>query len=393
MQDEMQGFVERVDAMPMNERAVQHQKAKDMFDFAEQELKKMFQRWYDTRLMFLSAFGEYETGKLVARYLISSTVITSENAAWLIRPSENTTFKSKQHGCTIDLRKVCQFIVQCVDQNSLLNFRQTYHYVENRGLFELIANGTNVWDRSLATQEPRRKILIRYGALPSNTQMAERGNKSHNLCASNNRGDIATMVRNQCRSITNEVASVTAIGKKRKATSGRAHKKSVFGHVQSFVALELACRRRKGKNKTTDWFAYIKTRMFDKKETMNEKEFEGKKALIDLTAKSTRVPYACELRTGYDASPYQDREVQFGKLKREHAAAMQAELDAREIPYAPEDVGKIKTLGNILKRKLRNNWIAQNPGVDVKIYDEDERLTKFFKPMTDISNFAYNVVQ
>ena len=70
---------------------------------------------------------------------------------------------------------------------------------------------------------------------------------------------------------------------------------------------------------------------------------------------------------------------------------MKNELTARNIPFDPKD--GIRKLTTRLKDALRNAWITQNPGVDEKIYDEDEKETKYFKPITDISNFKYKVVQ
>ena len=57
------------------------------------------------------------------------------------------------------------------------------------------------------------------------------------------------------------------------------------------------------------------------------------------------------------------------------------------------DEKKIKNLINILKKKLRDDWIEQNPGADVKTCDNDERRTKFFTPVTDADAFLCNVVQ
>jgi hypothetical protein len=46
-----------------------------------------------------------------------------------------------------------------------------------------------------------------------------------------------------------------------------------------------------------------------------------------------------------------------------------------------------------LTTKLRNDWVQQNPGVDSKIYDDDNSKTRFFKPVTDINKFKYDVVK
>jgi hypothetical protein len=70
----MEKFESRVNAMPQDKQEAQHKKAQDFFPFLRCELLKMFDRWIDTRLFFLAAFGEAPTGKLVAQYLLSTEV-------------------------------------------------------------------------------------------------------------------------------------------------------------------------------------------------------------------------------------------------------------------------------------------------------------------------------
>lgn len=64
---------------------------------------------------------------------------------------------------------------------------------------------------------------------------------------------------------------------------------------------------------------------------------------------------------------------------------MRAELDARSLRYAEDD--KITRLIDILKKHLKSEWKRENPGVDEKVYDDDDRKSKMFKPVTDSSNF------
>ena len=69
---------------------------------------------------------------------------------------------------------------------------------------------------------------------------------------------------------------------------------------------------------------------------------------------------------------------------------MRDELDARSVEYEPND--GIQKLSKKLMTKLHNDWVQQNPGVDPKIYDDDNSKTKFFKVVTDINKFKYEVV-
>jgi hypothetical protein len=137
--------------------------------------------------------------------------------------------------------------------------------------------------------------------------------------------------------------------------------------------------------------AYIKEKMFDKAESFKEKEYKKKKELIDLTAESQRALYVAKLLTGYDATPYNQGQVQHTKLGTVHVEAMKDKLEARGIEYAPND--RIWKLTKALTTKLHNDWMQQNPGMDPKIYDGNNSKTRFFKPVTDINKFKYNVVR
>ena len=149
-------FVSRVNEMPEDEREEQHQKAHDFFDIAKQELLKMFDRWMDNRLFFLSSFGEAPTGSLVARYILSSEPITTDNATSLLRPREPVFYDSPMHGCKIDCREFCTYLVDFVGQDSLSLFKRSYHYDINRTHFEYIASGQNIWERNdPSSRDPR----------------------------------------------------------------------------------------------------------------------------------------------------------------------------------------------------------------------------------------------
>jgi hypothetical protein len=146
----------------------------------------MFDQWIDTRLFFLAAFGEAPTGKLVTRYLLSTEVITKVNATSLLLPTKSITYESPMHGRIIDMRKLCGFLIDCVDREKLVEFEKSYLFASRHHHFKTVAaTGSNIWDRTKpAMPAPRRSILIQYGGLPSNTQMIERRKKNHNICAS-----------------------------------------------------------------------------------------------------------------------------------------------------------------------------------------------------------------
>jgi hypothetical protein len=163
----------------------------------------MFDQWIDTHLFFLAAFSEVPTGKLIAWYLLSTEVITKVHATSLLLPTESITYELPMHGCIINIRKLCGFLIDCIDQEKLIEFKKSYLFTSHCHHFETVAaTGSNIWDRTkLAMQAPRRSILIQYGGLPSNTQMIEHRNKNHNICALHSGEGRAINARITCQSV------------------------------------------------------------------------------------------------------------------------------------------------------------------------------------------------
>jgi hypothetical protein len=82
--------------------------------------------------------------------------------------------------------------------------------------------------------------------------------------------------------------------------------------------------------------------MFDQSKTFKEKEFQAKEKSVNLKAELKRVPYAAELRSGYNDTPYLQNKVQYSKLGTTYVEAMWNELTAWVIAFPPGE--KIKDL-------------------------------------------------
>jgi hypothetical protein len=86
--EEMQLFVNAANCLTDDkEREDAHWDAARLFELLMTKLKKMFARWLDKRLFFLSAFGEHPLGQIIARYLTQET-----NSRTLILPNEAVFF-------------------------------------------------------------------------------------------------------------------------------------------------------------------------------------------------------------------------------------------------------------------------------------------------------------
>jgi hypothetical protein len=161
------------------------------------------------------------------------------------------------------------------------------------------------------------------------------------------------------------------VDKKREASSGPEHTKRIFDKLEAFKATESDCRSGMSQEQQDEWDSYIEKKMSDQSET-KEKQYQQKKQLIDLAAETQRVPFAAEMRTGYDKTPYVRGKVQIGKLQKQHVDAMRAEFDECRWEYTDKD--GIKNLSKLLKQKLGGE-------------------PKFFKPVTDIDSWDYEVIQ
>jgi hypothetical protein len=393
---DMEPFIEAINALStQQEQEEKHWEAEQFFEIASDELKKMFCRWIDHRLFFLAAFGEYHTGKLVARYMLADESTLRAPLA-LLRPSESIHFDSYFHGGKsrpvrrFNLRDFIEFLV--VDCGNIGEIKSSPHTIANQHALERIADGVDIWDRSseisihIATE-----ILTDYGGLPAVTQMIERCNKNHNICSESGKEERAINARMTARSLLTECTSVTTIDGKRPPSSGPEYVRRIYDNLDTLTAASEEIRRNMPVEQQDAWEAHIEKSLFDKSETFSEKTYQEKKKSIKINEPVHRHrAYAAEIRTGYQKSPFAQKKRRYGKLGTMHVPVMREELDARGLSYLKE--WGIKLLSRELKLSLRNDWIKANPNTDEKVYDDDDEKTKWFHPVIGAHRFVYNEV-
>jgi hypothetical protein len=392
---EMEPFQRYVRALPEDKQAEQLKKAIIFIELAIGEAEKMFARWLDERLFFLAAFGEAPTAKIVARFLLDGphNLITEDEIE-----SEEMAFKSPLHQRTIDLQAFSKFIAKycCTDASKLCEFRTNNpHFQEYSEAFRLIADGLNIWDRSKDNSWEivwwRRQVLIDYGGFAAATQFLERGNKNHNICASNGREERSINARMIVRSTLIDVTNVTRVDEKREASSGRQFVVRTFKKLNDFLTDLNRVRQTTPPEEFDRRYAHSKSKLFEKDQTFAEQEYQENKASFESTRDVERPLYAAERRRGYDVTPLMMGRVQYGKLRKIHEPPMKRELTRRAINFL-DSVG-IKTLCAILKNKQRDDWKSQNPGVAEKVYDEDTDKTMFFTPLIGAFEFKIKIIQ
>jgi hypothetical protein len=144
------------------------------------------------------------------------------------------------HGRKINMKEFCLFMVDNITPADLQEFKGSYHFGINHLNFQHVAEGGIIWDRSVSEIAPIHCItLVRYGGLPSKTQMVKNGNKIHNQGAANSCEAMAVNSWVTCQSILADITSVTSCDGKRQASSGRVHTKDVAQKLADHNAAEI----------------------------------------------------------------------------------------------------------------------------------------------------------
>jgi hypothetical protein len=402
--------------VPPEERSLQEKKIKRFFSVGLDEHEKMFERWVDIeQLGFLAAFGEALTARLVCQRILgypfcansSKTIYDVGRGEWIF-PDETTrtdatgpdlfSFASEaQLGRRIDLQAFAEFVEKIIPVNgSLVDIP---HIQGNLEVITKIARGFNIWDRSdPSTHQDRLRILTRYGALFSNNQGAERGNKDQNLAASNEREEANTSIRLAAMSCIKEMTSATIFGEKRAAFRGKKKIDEMSHRIQFVLERVKELKRESGELGYAEKHKQLKEAM--SKTFTVERKKEAKESFEGVLSQQ-HIPSVKELISGIDISPMMRDLIQFGKIYdkikgintsnvgvlRTEWKGRQAEQLGREL--SPEEFSAIAGTGIVeLKQRIRG---------DEKIRTEKDGgyfNDKFFKPLhTSYDDYEWNTVK
>ena len=157
-------YVSSLNALPMNEKKIQERKLTHFFRYTEDSLHKHFGIW-STDLLFLSLFSNQLTATQVANLILGRREIAMD-----------VEFNDSNHHRTINMRLFQNWLIQKCTIATLMTTRILPVVQENMDAIELIAQGKDIWmERNPTLYSFRLLYLIRYSALPTNTQFTERG--------------------------------------------------------------------------------------------------------------------------------------------------------------------------------------------------------------------------
>jgi hypothetical protein len=370
----------------------------------------MFERWLSIKnLAFLAAFGESLTGRLVCQRILGyplcanpcKTIYDPTGQKWISQSHPNVELydffllESKvQLNRMINLEHFARFVESHIPIGELLAHNRHPYIQQNLGVFQKIACGFDIWDRSDPSTQPYRLgALKRYGALFSNNQGAERGNKDQNLAASNNRDEQNASIRIAATSCIKEMTSATILGEKRAAFCGNKRICEMDMRID-FVLREVEEMGRQYGEST--YFARHSALIEGMWKTFTVERQQEAKENFERVLSDIHVQSAKEKVSGIDVSAWMRGLIQFGKIFQKNGpnlVLLQVEWKGRqaeelEMELPEEEIEAIDRLGiNKLKKLIKQHEKKRTEEC------EEEYNAKFFKPSyTNFEDYEWSAV-
>jgi hypothetical protein len=144
------------------------------------------QCWTSPSLLFLGAFGEFETGQIVARLLLGKAIIFYGNDD----ANNNKQFKPALHEGMIDLELFATWLKEILIGSVVEEAVSSPNVEEVMEAIEAITDGINIWDeKNLVGQIYREECLENFAAIPSTMEMVERSVKKAKFCQQTGKGE------------------------------------------------------------------------------------------------------------------------------------------------------------------------------------------------------------
>jgi len=186
--------------------------------------------------------------------------------------------------------------------------------------------------------------LIDYGGAPSVTQMMERCNKNHNFCAVNSRLERSINARMTVRSVLIDCGSNKSLDQKRDASDGKEFVRRIFKRCEE-----------------------IRSHLFDKENTFEQKKHQEVKATFNLFGEHTRTLGAAEQRRGYTETSNQEDKVRIGMTNSDMTVAYREECLARGITHA--------TGRSARNTKVPKSFPIEHAGIEARLLERTGSLT------------------
>jgi hypothetical protein len=370
-------------------------------------LDKHNEQFASADLLFLAAFGEAATGRLVARLLVGEVALLEDPPDG--PPDPISTFVSPVHERTVDLEAFQYFLLE-KGARHLDEAVLTENFQLVAATVKLIADGRNIWDGSEEHSEHRAFYLLHFGSLPSTSEMVERAVKKARLCQRTGKGErnvtaygiAGDGVSEACdeQSVVSRYAEKMTV----KRTQQQAKAEAEGREARSKAKYEEDFERGPSLTRNTlDHALKLHKIVGEIRQRIGEEEykrrFEQTVAMLrSLDNQGSAVRYARgleefdnalgkqyepssrEKETGITVTPLMGGQVPIGKLlKSLNAAAIEEEAVARQlIEHGNPTKVMYSDLRKKIKADVKERWIANNPGKEPPV-----DLTKNFFPLSD----------
>ena len=158
-------YKESLSLLDAEEKIVQNKKRTNIFIIMEKSLHKHFGIWAG-KLLFLSFYANQPSASMVVNTVMGKT------------QEEVVSYYNEDHKRTVNLTKFHLFLAKYVTSEAMNATKNLPFVKNNAAAISLVADGRDMWNGSVPALVEFRKIyLLRYAALPTNTQFGERGVK------------------------------------------------------------------------------------------------------------------------------------------------------------------------------------------------------------------------
>jgi hypothetical protein len=395
-------------------------KARDFMTEFLKSLVKHNDQFVSSDLLFLGAFGEQETGSMVARMLQSAnespeSELCANNLLVCADETRPRTFKSEIHKQTIDLEKFGDFLVDICWENAP-DATKTRNFELVCPIVLRIAGGKNIWDGSKATEADRNIYLSNFAALPSTSEMVERAVKKAKLCQKTGKGErnvtaygiAGDGVKEMCVEQLVPSSYLARMDERRKFQQQRAEDDGRDARSKKDYTEDLArgpsCIRN-----TVNQALLLRKKVWEIRERIGQDEYDkrftrtfGMLTSLDKQGSAARYSKRLsdfeaalgkphkqgtrELEKGVTLTAHVKGEVPYFKLKANvHVPALRREAFVRGLGTGEQLGGLMyRDLCKKIKEDVTEKWKDNNRGKEVP-----EDLTKTFMPVSD-ADFSYN---
>jgi hypothetical protein len=368
-------------------REVEGKKVDAFFKMCYEFMAKHYSRQAKTNILFHGAFGEAETGRIIACWLLGGAHLDSGGG--LLLNNDQQSFESVVHKREIDLHAFSAFL-QEKSKNEITAIRHDPLAIECEAALLFIAKGGNIWDYDNPESEVHRKLALKLTAQPSTSQFVERLVKNSNQVRQTGKSDHMAMLYSIASNdfVSKEAKIDDSNPDKIKCTRINSKGKTRFDLLSNTIKKKRALLESlRGSPGFVDDEKEVKA-LLEKSSGHLEQRAETRFAEFveqkDLFKENTKTKIS-----GVDVPPLMQGMVHINNLKDKvrgkstgDKEALREELKERNVEFRSTGTGTGMTrMKSLLRENLCEEWLASDPTRNLN-FDafKQTKAFKFFRP-------------